>query len=76
MTANAPHPAIIILFPDATNGWCRQIKPIKPPPTKPRNPNRPLQPIPCFDRRALRERVHRLLRQTQQQREQLRAAAF
>jgi hypothetical protein len=80
---HTPHPAIIILFPtmlgvdnpSAGTGWLRKLKPIPPPPKKSRIPNRPTQPIPSFDRKELRERVNRLLRQNQQQRDQLMAAA-
>jgi hypothetical protein len=72
---HTPNQTIVILFQTAGNGWIRQIKPVKPPPAKSRIPNRPPQSIPTFDRRALRERVDRYLRQTQQQRDQLRANA-
>jgi hypothetical protein len=70
-----PIPAVVILFPTMGNGWTRQIKPIKTPPKKSLIPHRPVQPIPSADRRALLERVHRFLRQTQQQRDLLRAMA-
>jgi hypothetical protein len=73
MISNAPN-QIIILLPEAGNGWLRKIKPMRPSPNKLRNPRRPLQPIPSFDRRALCERVARHLRQTQAQREGLKAA--
>jgi hypothetical protein len=70
---------IIIFVPlelfTAGNGWIRTPRRIRKLPQKLRNPKRPTQPIPSFDRRALRERVERFLRETQQQREGLRAAA-
>jgi hypothetical protein len=62
MTSNPPHPAIVILFPTAGTGWIGGSRIIKKT-TKPKSPARPVQPMPSFDRRALRERVNRLLRQ-------------
>jgi hypothetical protein len=73
MISNAPLP-VIIIFPTPTAGirWIGGSKKI--PTQKPRNPHRPKQPIPSFDRRALRERVDRVLKQNRPQHEQLRAA--
>jgi hypothetical protein len=71
---------IIIFVPleilTAGNGWLRGSRHIKKLPQKLRNPPRSVQPIPSFDRKALRERVERLLRETRQEREDLRAAAY
>jgi hypothetical protein len=70
-----PNP-LIIFIPVMGTGWLRGHKQMKKLPQNLRNPKRPIQPIPTFDRKALRERVERLLRQTQHQREGLRAAAY
>jgi hypothetical protein len=71
---------VVILMPAADtvagNGWIRTGSRNWPPRKKSRMPNRPAQPIPTFDRKALRDRVNRLLKQTQHQREELRVMAF
>jgi hypothetical protein len=74
MRSNAPQPIIIIL-PEAGGRWIGGTKIVRPSPIKPQNPHRPIQHIPQFDRRALRERVNRLLKQDRHQREGLRALA-
>jgi hypothetical protein len=74
MMSKTPQPIIIIL-PEAGTGWIRGARNIRTPPLKPRNPNKPAQPIPTYDWKAHRERVARLLRQTQHQRDELRALA-
>jgi hypothetical protein len=75
MISNAPN-QIIILLPEAGNGWLRKIKPVRPSPHKSRNFRRPVQPIPMYDWKAHRERVARYLRQTQTQRDELQAALY
>ena len=64
---------IIILFPaasDVRNGLVRTGKRAKGI-GKAKSLKPPLQPIPTFDRRELRERVVRWLRETQFQRDEL-----
>jgi hypothetical protein len=74
----APNPVIIILVPQGATGWLRKgSKIIRKLPQKLQDPRRQrAQPIPQFDRAALRERVARFLRETQRQREDLRAMAW
>ena len=66
--------SIIVILPSMGSGWIGGTRIIKKT-TKPRPPTRTVQPIPTFDRRALRERVDKFLRNNRHQREQLRAAA-
>jgi len=74
-----PSPIIIILpgydEVSADGRWIGK-KQVKTRPLRPCEPRRPLQPIPSFDRRALRERVTRILHENKLQRESLRAAAW
>ena len=75
---HTPVPAIILICPTPSMG---QIVPRRGPRpwSVPKNPRLPRwskpSPIPSFDRRALRERVTRLLEQTEQQRNGLKAAS-
>jgi hypothetical protein len=64
---------VIILFPTAATGYLRRVDRPWPSPRPPKLPRRSRQPIPTFDRRALRERVVRLLKDTEQQRNGLKA---
>jgi hypothetical protein len=63
---------IIFLLPACTpvrNGLVRTGKRAKGL-GKPKSLKHPLQPIPTFDRKELRERVNRLLRETQRERDE------
>jgi len=65
---------VIVLVPEAGIRWIGGSK--KTTIKKPRTPHRATQPIPTFDRRALHDRVSRLLEYNKLQRESLRAAAL
>jgi hypothetical protein len=61
------------------DGWGRHVRHnFRPPTQKPRRlPNTPVQQIPQFDRKALKQRVDRLLQEHRPQRnQQLKAAAL
>jgi hypothetical protein len=70
-----PHPPIILLVPTAGATYWKRVDHPGPSTKKSRLPRRPQQPIPSFDRRALYERVSRLLKQTERDRNGLKAAA-
>jgi hypothetical protein len=77
-----PAPAIIIIAsalpstPRLNTGWNRRVSRSWPPTKKPRLPRWSQPPIPSFDRRALYERVTRLLKQDQHRRDELKAASY
>jgi hypothetical protein len=73
--SHIPHPAIILLVPSAATGYLRRVDRPWPAPKPTRLPRWAPAPIPSFDRRALRERVTRLLRDNRAQRDGLKAAA-
>jgi hypothetical protein len=77
MRYSAPR-AIIVLAaaaPAAVNGWRRSRPPSKLLPGK-RTLWRPADKIPAVDRQALRERVQRLLKECEAERDRLKAAGF
>jgi hypothetical protein len=81
-----PHPTPIIILspsgellrtrPSAGATYTKRVGRPLPAPKKSRLPRRPQQQIPTFDRRAARERVVQLLKDSRAQRDGLKAASL
>jgi hypothetical protein len=71
-----PVPAIILLVPPTAATWFRRVDRPLPAYKKPRLPRSAQPPIPVVDRKELRQRVARFLKQTERERDGLKAASL